>query len=104
MAITQRNESHSTWSIDPSKTSAEFSVKVFGVQTVRGRFHEVIGTVDGDEDDPTTALAEVTINATSIDTKLKMRDRHLRTADFLDAEHYPTITFKSTHVEQIGED
>jgi polyisoprenoid-binding protein YceI len=88
-----------TWQIDPTHTSVEFAVKHMMFATVRGRFKSFTGTVQVDEDDPNASRAEVTIQAASIDTGVADRDTHLRSADFLDAENHPTITFRSTRVE-----
>lgn len=92
------------WKFDPSHTSIDFAVKHMMVSTVRGRFTEVEGTIYGDSEDPTNARAEVTINAASIDTRNDQREAHLKSADFLDVENYPTITFRSTRVEALSHD
>jgi polyisoprenoid-binding protein YceI len=71
---------------------------------VRGHFTTVAGDVELDDpNDPTTGSGTITIDAASIDTGNAQRDGHLRSADFLDAEKYPTVTFKVTKVEQIGD-
>jgi len=67
--------------------------------TVRGRFKSFRGTVQVDEQNPNNSRAEVTIDAASLDTGVADRDAHLRTAEFLDVEQYPNITFRSTRVE-----
>jgi polyisoprenoid-binding protein YceI len=94
----------STWQIDPSHTLTEFSVRHMMITTVRGRFGEVSGTIELDEEDPTRSTAEVTIDARTIDTRADQRDAHLRSADFLDVENHPTITFRSRKIERKGED
>ena len=91
------------WKFDPAHTSVEFAVKHMMVTTVKGRFPDVEGTIIGSLEDPTDAQVEVTIKADSIDTRNDQRDAHLKSADFLDVENYPTITFKSTRIEQISE-
>jgi len=93
------------WALDPHHTSVAFSAKHLGVATVRGRFALVTGEIDLDNpDDPTTGSGTITIDAKSIDTGNEMRDKHLRGADFLDADQYPTITFAVTGVEHHGDD
>jgi polyisoprenoid-binding protein YceI len=68
---------------------------------VRGRFNGFEGTVViGDR--PEDSHVEVEIDAASIETKTDMRDDHLRSADFLDVERYPTLTFRSTEVRPTG--
>jgi polyisoprenoid-binding protein YceI len=95
----------SEWKIDAAHSLVQFAVKHMMFTTVRGRFTDVQGRIHCvDEADPSSASVEATIAAASIDTSDAQRDTHLRSPDFLDAEQYPTITFKSTRVEQTGED
>lgn len=89
----------STWRIDPVHTMVEFAVKHMMFTTVRGRFMKLEGTIETDEEQPNRSRVEVTIDATSIDTGSADRDKHLRSADFLDVENHPRITFKSRSVE-----
>jgi polyisoprenoid-binding protein YceI len=100
---TQTATEQTTWTFDPAHTLVEFSVKHMMVSTVKGRFSDVEGTITGSIDDPTDALVEVRIGAASIDTRNEQRDGHLKSADFLDVDHYPDITFKSTTIEQLSE-
>lgn len=67
-----------------------------------GRFHHLTGEVVVDPGDSTTARISVAIDAASIDTGIGLRDNHLRSADFLDVERFPTITFESLRVEASG--
>ena len=91
-----------TWTLDPSHSTVEFSAKHMMFTTVKGRFADVQGTVIAtDENDPRTATVDVTMKADSIDTRTEQRDQHLRSADFLDAATYPTVTFKSTKVDGV---
>ena len=96
------NAATTTWSIDPAHTQAEFSVKHLMIATVRGHFGNVTGSVTVQNDDPTTAKVDVTIDAKSIDTRDEKRDAHLRSPDFINVDKYPVITFKSTRVERGG--
>ena len=88
-----------TWQIDPTHSAVEFSVKHMMFTTVRGRFRDVTGTITVDEQNPDRSNVEVEIAAASIDTGVADRDAHLRSADFLDVENHPTITFRSKRVE-----
>jgi len=88
-----------TWKLDPVHTTAEFTVKHLMITTVRGRFTKVNGTIEVDEDNPGESTVEVEIDAASIDTGVADRDAHLRSADFLDVEHFPTLTFRSRRVK-----
>src|SRR5947209_10262547 len=88
-----------TWQLDPAHSSIELAVKDMMLVTVRGGFKDVKGTIEVDEQNPDRSSVNVEINAASIDTGVADRDTHLRSADFLDVEHYPTITFRSKRVE-----
>jgi polyisoprenoid-binding protein YceI len=88
-----------TWQLDPTHSSVEFSVKHMMMTTVRGRFKELTATLTGDRDHPNAAGVEAFIQAASIDTGVADRDAHLRSADFFDVEGHPQITFRSTRVE-----
>jgi polyisoprenoid-binding protein YceI len=101
---TQTATATGTWEIDPAHTLAEFSVRHLMIATVRGRFAKVSGTAQLDEADPTKSSVEVEIDAASIDTREDKRDTHLRSADFLEVEKHPKITFRSTRVTPKGDD
>ncbi|HUF18408.1 MAG TPA: YceI family protein [Thermoanaerobaculia bacterium] len=88
-----------SWQIDPAHSSVEFAVKHMMFTTVRGRFNDFKGTIEVDEQNPDNSVVEVEIAAASIDTGSADRDTHLRSADFLDIENHPTITFRSKRVE-----
>jgi polyisoprenoid-binding protein YceI len=90
------------WTIDAAHTDVLFSAKHMMVTTVRGKFHEVEGTLRLDESNPTNSSAEIRISAASLATGNGQRDGHLRSADFFDAETHPTIAFRSTSIEQVG--
>src|SRR5687767_11635161 len=88
-----------TWQIDPTHSAVEFAVKHMMFTTVRGRFKDVKGTIEVDEQNPDRSTVNVEIAAASIDTGVPDRDGHLRSADFFDVENHPTITFRSKRVE-----
>ena len=88
-----------TWNLDPAHSSIEFAVKHMMFTTVRGRFKDVKGTITVDEQNPDRSVVDVEIAAASIDTGVADRDGHLRSADFLDVENHPTLTFRSKRVE-----
>src|SRR3954452_21543726 len=92
----------STWKTDPTHTDVQFSAKHMMVTTVRGKFHDVEGTVTLDEADPTRSSGSFTIRAASLNSGVEQRDAHLRSADFFDAEGYPEITFVSTDIAARG--
>ena len=95
--MTARN----TWTIDPAHTSVEFAVRHLMISTVKGRFGDVKGTVELDLDNPAAARVDVTIGATSIDTRNGDRDAHLRSADFFDVEKFPELRYVSRKVEVL---
>ena len=92
-----------TWKLDAAHTQVTFSAKHMMVTTVRGQFHDVQGTIELDEADPTRSRGEFTVAAASVDTNFGARDTHLRSADFFDVERFPSITFTSTAVEPKGD-
>jgi polyisoprenoid-binding protein YceI len=92
----------STWKTDPTHTDVQFSAKHMMVTTVRGKFHDVDGTVTLDEADPARSSGSFTIRAASLNSGVEQRDGHLRSADFFDAEAYPEITFVSTDIVAKG--
>ena len=104
MSAVQAVETRTTWTIDPVHSSVEFAVRHLMITTVKGRFTDVQCTVVLDEANPSAASAEITIGAASIDTREPQRDAHLRSADFFDAEKFPTLTFRSTSVRSISAD
>jgi polyisoprenoid-binding protein YceI len=89
--------------IDPVHSTAEFSVKHFMISTVKGRFQQLSGTIEFDEKNLANSSVEATIQTASISTDNEQRDGHLRSAEFLDVEKFPTLEFKSTKVEADGE-
>jgi polyisoprenoid-binding protein YceI len=86
------------WNIDPSHSTAEFTVRHLMITNVRGRFGKLSGSVDFDPERPEQAKVAATIDATSIDTRDDKRDAHLRSPDFFDVEKFPTLEFRSKRV------
>src|SRR5690606_13957624 len=90
----------SKWDFDLSHSSINFWVRHLMIAKVRGRFGAWSGTLEFDEDNPVDAKVDVKVEAASIDTKDDARDKHLRSADFLDAEKHSHLTFRSTKIEK----
>jgi len=91
------------WFLEPGHTAAEFCVRHMMVTHVRGHFKNVHGKLIFDPNRPEESRVEVQIDAKSLWTGEPDRDAHLRSADFLDVEHYPTITFMGDQVQVVGE-
>ncbi len=87
-----------TYQIDSSHSAAHFSVRHMMIANVRGEFSKVSGTIAFDPDNPANSKVDATIDAASIVTRDAQRDAHLRSADFLDAEKFPVLTFRSKSV------
>lgn len=92
-----------TWDIDSVHSEVEFTVRHMGVGKSRGRFGSFSGEIVTGET-PEQSSVTATIDVTAIDTGNADRDAHLRAADFLDTDQYPTATFRSTGVRQDDED
>lgn len=94
-----------TWTVDPAHSSVQFEVTDVSdlMATIRGRFTDFEGTlVTGENFED--ARARGVIRADSINTDQEQRDQHLRSADFLDTDNYPEITFESDRIERTGAD
>ncbi|HET9401299.1 MAG TPA: YceI family protein [Candidatus Acidoferrales bacterium] len=91
-----------SWRLDPAHSAAQFAVRHMGISTVRGTFTKVQGTVQFDPADPAKLSIDVTIDASSVDSRVEARDNDLRGASLLDVQHYPTITFRSKRTDVVG--
>jgi polyisoprenoid-binding protein YceI len=100
----QQAETESRWVFDPYHTQVEFAAKHLGMMTVRGNFLELTATGYIDPEHPETSSVDITIQTASIRTHHPQRDNDLRSSNFLEADKYPTITFKSTKIEESGQD
>ena len=88
------------WKIDHKHSIVEFTARHMMFTKVRGRFDEFEGTINFDPSDLTNTTVNVEIETASIKTNDDGRDEHLRSADFLQVEAYPTMKFASKRVEQ----
>src|SRR5439155_23972100 len=91
------------YDIDGAHTSVEFVGRHLMITKVRGRFSDVRGRITISEE-PENSHVEVEIGVVSVSTGNDDRDAHLKSADFFDVEHYPTITFASTAVKPLRDD
>lgn len=94
----------SIYQIDPSHSSATFSIKHMMIAKVHGGFEKLSGKLNYDPAQLGKSSIEVVIETASVNTREAQRDAHLKSADFFDVEKYPQITFKSVSVEKAGED
>jgi len=91
-----------TWNIDPVHSTAEFKVKHMMISNVKGQFTGISGVFKLDEGDLTNSRIEAAIEAASINTREADRDAHLKSADFLDVEKFPRLTFVSTSIRRTA--
>src|ERR1700733_15919269 len=91
------------WRIDPLHSGAHFSVRHMMISTVRGEFTGITGSVTYNPKEPTRDAVEATIDCSTVNTGAAKRDAQLKSADFFDIARYPSMKFKSKHVEKTGE-
>lgn len=102
-ALAQDGATTKPYPIDNNHSTIGFSVPILGgLSQVKGKFTDFAITLNNDEKDVTKSSVSVVIKATSVNTGIEGRDRHLRTADFFDVEKFPEITFKSERIEKKG--
>jgi polyisoprenoid-binding protein YceI len=90
-----------TYRFGPSGSTIGFSVHQF-LGTTQGKFTKFNGKIDVDREHPENSSVTAQIDVRSIDTRIKKRDDHLRSAEFFNVDKYPQITFKSRSVKQTG--
>jgi polyisoprenoid-binding protein YceI len=89
------------WEIEQAHTRIGFEARHIGLARVFGRFNNFAGAIHIGEPVENSAM-HIVIDATSIDTNVQMRDEHLKSGDFLDVEHYPTMEFYSDRFVHRG--
>ncbi|MFO0551482.1 MAG: YceI family protein [Polyangiaceae bacterium] len=92
------------WTLDAAHSGIHFSVRHMVISKVRGRFSKFEGSFSLDDKDLSQSSVQVKIDAASIDTGIADRDAHLKSADFLDAEKFPTLDFVSKKIEKVSSD
>lgn len=92
-----------SYDIDPTHAWVRFETNHAGWSQAQGAFKAVSGTISFDKEDVTKSSVEIVLEAGSIDTNDEKRDTHLKSPDFLNAEEFPQITFKSTTIEKTGD-
>jgi polyisoprenoid-binding protein YceI len=91
-----------TWNIDPAHSAAEVKVKHMMISNVKGSFSGLSGVLTEHAADSTLSYVEAAVPVATVSTGDAQRDGHLKSADFFDAEKFPTLNFKSTRVDQKG--
>src|SRR3984893_13165825 len=91
-----------TWNIDPAHSTAQFTVRHLGISNVTGSFTKVTGSVALNDKDVTQSQVSPSIDVNSIDSRVEMRDKDLKSDHFFDVEKYPTIEFKSKKIVSNG--
>jgi len=95
---------HHDLNIDPVHSTAQFKVKHMMISNVKGEFRDITGKLELSETDITKSRVEASVDASTINTREVQRDAHLKSADFLDVEKFPGLTFKSTRVSKVTVD
>ena len=90
------------WNNDDAHSQLAFTVKHLGIADVTGTFNDFDVTINSKKADFSDAVVELTAKIASIDTRVEARDNHLKSADFFDAEKYPTLHFKSTSIRKVS--
>lgn len=91
----------STWSVDPVHSTVKFSVSHLTISTVEGKFKEFSGTINTPGADFNNAKITFDVDVNSVTTDNDMRDKHLKSDDFFNAEKYPKMTFVSTSFKKL---
>lgn len=91
----------STWTLDKAHAKLGFSISHLMISTIEGNFKTFDAKISSTKDDFTDASANLTAEVKSINTDNEQRDTHLKSADFFDADKYPTVTFKTTSIKKV---
>jgi len=103
MAPTATATATTTWKLDPAHSSAEFKVKHMMISNVKGSFSGLSGALTEHTVDSTLSSVQASVPVSTVTTGDAQRDAHLKSADFFDAEKYPTLDFNSTKVVRKGD-
>jgi polyisoprenoid-binding protein YceI len=104
MTPTITSAATTTWNLDAAHSSAEFKVKHMMIANVKGHFSGLSGVLTEHTVDSTLSSVDASVPVATISTGDEKRDGHLKTAEFFDAEKFPTLNFKSTKVVKKGEE
>ena len=93
---------NSDWKNDKPHSQLGFTITHLGISEISGTFNDFDVNINSSKPDFSDAVVELTANVASIDTRVEARNNHLKTADFFDAEKFPTLDFKSTSIKKAG--
>jgi polyisoprenoid-binding protein YceI len=93
-----------TWKVDPMHSKLLFTITHLGIADITGQFKKFEVTVSTNKADFSDGVFEFSADIASIDTEVEMRDNHLKSPDFFEAEKFPKMTFKSTSITNTGKD
>jgi len=93
----------SDWKIDPAHSTAQFTVRHYGISNVSGMFTKVTGNVTLNEKDITQSQVDASIDVNSVDTHVENRDKDLKSPHFFEVEKYPAIDFKAKRIVKSGD-
>jgi polyisoprenoid-binding protein YceI len=93
----------SAWTIDSNNSAAQFTVRHLGISNVQGDFTKISGSVNLDDADVSKSSVNATVDVTSIDTRVTMRDNDLKSEKFFNVAQFPAMTFQSTKIEKSGD-
>lgn len=91
-----------TWTLDKTHSSVGFAVEHMVVSETVGQFNDFTSTIKSDKPDFSDVKGDIVIQVASIDTKEPKRDGHLKSADFFDAEKFPTIKFEIKQFQKLS--
>ena len=103
VSISVASFAQTKWTVDPMHSFVNFSVKHMGISFVDGTFKKFDGSITSAKPDLTDAKISFSADVNSISTNVEMRDNHLKTDDFFNAEKYPKMTFESTGFKKVSE-
>lgn len=102
MLLALETSAQTTWTNDPQHSRLGFTVRHLVISEIDGRFADFNATVTTSKADYSDAKITLVAKVASINTDVEARDTHLKSADFFDAEKYPTLTFKSTKLVKVN--
>jgi polyisoprenoid-binding protein YceI len=91
------------WNIDPAHSTADFAVTHLEISDVEGTFNKITGSATIDDADLSKSHVTASIDMSSVDTGIQMRDDDLKSNDFFNVPAYPTMTFQSTKIWKTGD-